>query len=107
MRRTHPLARKKQRKAMTRLAIADIIDRLSPDGQKWLRKMDRENRQTTEYTINLIGADNFVKHWQFYKELWEQIDAGNTVVVPSPRRPKKLSTPSAPVEPYSYPAGRW
>jgi hypothetical protein len=92
---------------MTMVIIADIIDRLPPDGQKWLRKMERQDRQATEYPIKFVGADNFVEHWRFHKETWEHIAAGDIVVVLAPCRPTKSSTSSAPVVPYSYPTGRW
>src|SRR5689334_7159162 len=58
-----------------RLYVADIICRLPPEDQKWLRRMDDEDRDCVEIVLNYVGAESFVQNWQHHRDDFKDANA--------------------------------
>jgi hypothetical protein len=50
------------------ILLTTILPRLPAEGQQWINGMEPFYRETAEHILNLVGADNFVKHWKTHRE---------------------------------------
>jgi len=52
------------------ITLAMIRPLLPPVAQLWIDDLPPTYRQSTEYLLNLVGADNFIEHWLQHHADW-------------------------------------
>jgi len=50
------------------VSLTTILPRLPAEAQSWINGLSPEYRASTEHILNLVGEDNFVKHWRTHRE---------------------------------------
>ena len=57
------------------ISLTTILPRLPAEAQAWINALPPDDRQSTEYLMNLVGADNFVKHWRTHRDDWIETES--------------------------------
>ena len=51
--------------------LFDEVERMQPEVQVWIKSLCGEALWIAEFQLNLVGVDNFVKHWKYQREFVE------------------------------------
>jgi hypothetical protein len=56
-----------------KITLLEIMDKLPPEAQDWIKRMNRGERAGTEIILNNVGVDSFIKYWRVHKNDLDEI----------------------------------
>lgn len=61
-------------KEITKSPLESIAERLPPQGQIWLSRLNRFCRRVVEFDLRNAGPDQFVEHWETLRDTLERLE---------------------------------
>jgi hypothetical protein len=87
-------------KQMNETPLESVAARLPPEGQAWLKSVNRFTRRVVEFDLRNAGPDQFVEDWKFLRDTLQSLGR---------RRPSQRRQHRRPRSTRAYPEGfrRW
>jgi hypothetical protein len=62
-------------KEITKPLLESIAERLLPEGQTWLNRLNRFCRRVVEFDLRNTGPDQFIEHWETLRDTLERLES--------------------------------
>jgi hypothetical protein len=56
-----------------RITLTMIRPKLTAEGRLWVNTLTPDEADSIEYTLNLIGEDNFIKNWREHRDMVQKM----------------------------------
>jgi hypothetical protein len=53
------------------ILLAEVKEKLPLEGQQWIAKLNDGERPVIEHQLNIVGEQQFVEHWEIYKNQYD------------------------------------